>query len=145
MKNNRYFHITALTVVLGLALAACRLVRTFIPMAVLPELDIPNMVLLSLAALLLDHYLVSGSGHSDIVTLLLAALTFGLLPFTSGMAAVDEALKLAVVGGIVFTLTAWLFSQMQDRLSSGPAAKAAPLFSALGLFLAAQCCMGFEI
>jgi len=36
----------------------------------------------------------------------------------------------------------WLFSSIQDRLSTGPAAKAAPVVSAFGLYLAIQGLMG---
>ena len=43
--------------------------------------------------------------------------------------------------GAVFTATAWLYSSAQDRLSTGPVAKAAPILTALGLYLAAQCLM----
>jgi hypothetical protein len=34
---------------------------------------------------------------------------------------------------------------MEDRLSTGPAAKLAPILSALGLYLAAQCFMGIGL
>ena len=142
MKNNPYFRVAALAIVLGIALASCRLLRTLIPLGVLPELDIPNMVLISLLALLWDQYLVPGSKPCDVFLLTLSALVFGLLPYAAGFAGIGTALKLALVGGIVFTLTAWLFSQMQDRLSTGPTAKIAPVFSALGLYLAAQCFSG---
>ena len=53
-----------------------------------------------------------------------------------------EAVKLGVIGGVVFTATAWLFTSVQDRLSSGPVCKAAPVVSAFGLYLAAQCFAG---
>ena len=53
-----------------------------------------------------------------------------------------EALKLGVYGGIVFTATTWVYSSIQDRISSGPAAKAAPLVSAFGVYLAIQALMG---
>ena len=142
MKNNKYFRITALTIVVGVALAVCRLLRTIIPWGVLPELDIPNMTLLSLVALLLDHYLVPGEKAWKIGFLPLAMVIFGLLPFAAGFAGVGEALKLALVGGIVFAVTCWLFVQMQDRFSTGPATKVTPVFSALGLYLAAQCFSG---
>ena len=56
MKDNRTFLNTALAVILGVGLAVCVVLRTIIPMGVLPRLDIPNMVLLSLGALLADHY-----------------------------------------------------------------------------------------
>ena len=136
-KKNIYL----LPIVLTVFFAACAIVRTLIPMAVLPELDIPNVVLLSLAALLLEHYFAAESRNNIIVTLLLSALTFGLLSCVSGFPWLD-CLKLAVVGGIVYTVTAWLFDEMMERLSTGPAAKEAPVFSALGLYLAAQCFSG---
>ena len=142
MKNRNYTSNVALPVVLGVFQLVCLLVRTFNPMAVLPRVDVPMVVLLSLAALLAAHYLTKGREACDVVSLVLAALTFGLLPYVSGFAAVMDALKLALVGGIAFFVAAWLFDEMMERLSSGPAAKAAPVFSALGLYLAAQCFAG---
>ena len=142
MKNNKYFRVIALTIVVGIALAVCRVLRTIIPWGVLPQLNIPNMTLLSLIALLVDHYLVPGEKSWKIGFLPLSVLVFGLLSFASGFAGAVEALKLAVVGGVVFTLTGWIFVQIQDRLSSGPASRVTPVFSALGLYLAAQCFSG---
>ena len=142
MKTNHYFRNTALTVVLGLFLAVCRVIRSFVPLGVLPKLDLPTMILLCLAALVLDHYLVRSEKRCDVAVFLLAALTFFLLPWASGFAPVSEALILGTVGGVVFIITAWLFAQITDRLSTGPAAKAAPVISALGLYLAAQCLSG---
>ena len=142
MKENRFFANIALSVVLGIALAVCAIVRAFLPMGVLPKLDIPNMVLLSLAALLLDHYWSKTSRKFCPCMPLLAAASFGLLPWAAGFASSGEAGILAIVGGVTFGVSAWLFSEVQDRLSSGPAAKLAPLLSALGLYLAAQCFSG---
>ncbi|MBQ3543061.1 MAG: hypothetical protein IJA45_08065 [Oscillospiraceae bacterium] len=142
MKNNKYFLNTALAAVLGIALLIMMLVRTFVPMAVMPRLDIPNMVLVSLAALLLEHYLTGGSKGGYPGVFLLSGLTFGLLPLAAFFAQPLEAVKLAAVGGCVFTASAWVFRSMQDRLSSGPAAKLAPVMGALGLYLAAQCFAG---
>ena len=142
MKNNKYFLNTALAAVLGVALLIVVLVRTFVPMAVIPRLDIPNMVLLSAAALLLEHYLTGGSKGGYLGAWLLSSLTFGLLPLAAFFAQPLEAVKLAAVGGCVFTASAWVFRSMQDRLSSGPAAKLAPVMGALGLYLAAQCFAG---
>ena len=142
MKNKTYFLNTMLTCVVGTALMVCVLVRTFAPVIILPELDIPNMVLLSLVALLLDHYLAPGAKRCYICIPVFSAIVFGLLPFAACFVGALEALKLGVIGCAVFTLTTWLFSSIQDRLSSGPAAKAAPILSAVGLYLAAQCFMG---
>lgn len=143
MKENKYFLNTALAVALGVVLLAAVLVRTFAPAIIIPQLNIPNMVLISLIALISDHYLAPNAKRCYICILIFSAITFGLLPFAACFVGILEALKLALVGGIVFTTAAWLYTSVQDRLSSGPAAKAAPILSAFGLYLAAQCLMGF--
>ena len=142
MKNKTYFLNTMLTAVVGGALLICVLVRTFAPIVIIPELDIPNMVLLSLIALLLDHYLAPDAKRCYICIPVFSAVVFGLLPFAACFVGGLEAVKLGAVGAAVFTLTTWLYTSIQDRLSTGPAAKAAAIFSAVSLYLAAQCFMG---
>ena len=143
MKENKYFLNAALAAILGLGLLAAVLVRTFAPVIILPRLNIPGMVLVSLLALLVDHYAAPGAKRCYICIPLLAAITFGVLPWAACFVDGLEALKLAVAGGIVFAVTTWLYSSIQERLSSGPAAKAAPFLSALGLYLAFQCFAGW--
>ena len=142
MDKKTYTLNTVLAVVLGAALLVCVLVRTFLPNFIIPALDVPNMVLISLAALVIDHYLAPGAKRCYICIPVFSAITFGLLPFAACFVGSMEAVKLGLFGGIVFTATTWLFSSMQDRISSGPAAKAAPVVSAFGLYLAIQCLMG---
>ena len=142
MNKKTYTLNVLLAVIFGAALLVCVLVRTFAPRMILPVLDIPNLVLISLAALLADHYLAPGADRCYICIPVFSAVTFGLLPFAACFAGAGEALKLAILGAVVFTAVTWLFSSMMDRLSSGPAAKLAPVMSALGLYLAAQCFMG---
>lgn len=142
MKNKTYNLNTILAAVLGAALLICILVRTFAPRIILPELDIPNLVLISLVALVLDHYLAPNAERCYICIPVFSAITFGLLPFAAAFVGAMDALKLAVAGGVVFTVMTWLFSSVQDRLSTGPAAKAAPVVSAFGLYLAVQGLMG---
>lgn len=142
MKKNTYTLNTLLAAVLGVVLLAAVLVRTFAPRIIMPHLDVPNMVLISLAALIADHYLAPDAKRCYICIPVFSAITFGLLPFAACFVGAGETLKLGILGGIVFTATTWLFSSMTDRISTGPAAKAAPVVSALGLYLAAQCLMG---
>lgn len=142
MKKNTYTLNTLLAIVLGATLLAAVLVRTFAPRIIIAELDIPNMVLISLVTLVLDHYLAPDAKRCYICIPVFSAITFGLLPFAACFVGAVEALKLAVSGGILFTATTWLFSSVQDRLSTGPAAKAAPIVSAFGLYLAIQALMG---
>ena len=63
MKKNTYTLNTVLAAILGVVLLAAVLVRTFGPRFILPQLDIPNLVLISLAALLVDHYLAPESNR----------------------------------------------------------------------------------
>ncbi len=142
MKDQKYVLNTALAVIFGVLLLIAVFVRTFAPVIIIPRLSIPNMVLISLAALLIDHYVVPNAKRCYICIPVFAVITFGLLPFAACFVSVIDALKYGVVGGVVFTAVTWLFSAVLDRLSTGPAAKAAPILSALGLYLASQCFMG---
>jgi len=142
MNKKTYTLNTLLAVVLGAVLLVCVLVRTFAPRMILPRLDVISMTAVSLAALLLDHYLAPGAKRCYICIPVFSAITFGLLPFAACFVGAGEAVKLAVLGAVVFTVLTWTFSSMMDRLSTGPAAKMAPVVSALGLYLAVQCFMG---
>ena len=139
--NKKYTLNTILSVVLGIFLLVRIIVRTFWPRMILPQLDIPMLTAISLAALLLDHYLAPNAPRCYICIPAFAAVTFGALGFAA-LLGIATALELAVKGCIVFTVVTWLFSSMMDRISSGPAAKAAPFVSALGLYLATQSFMG---
>ena len=142
MKKNTYTLNTILAALLGAILLACVLVRTFAPRIILAELDIPMLTLISLAALVLDHYLAPNAERCYLCIPVFSAITFGLLPFAACFVGGVDALKLGLMGGIVFTATTWLFTSMVDRMSSGPAAKAAPFVSSVGLYLAIQALMG---
>lgn len=142
MKEKTYMLNTFLALILGVVLLAMVIVRTFFPAVILPQADIPNLVLISLIALVVDHYLAPGAKRCYICIPVFSAVTFGLLPFVAGYAALGEAVKLAIAGGIVFTATTWVFTAIQERLSSGPAAKASAFFSAVSLYMAAQCFAG---
>ena len=142
MNEKKYILNTFLAIVLGAILLSCTLVRTFFPVVILPQANIPNLVLISLITLVLDHYLAPGAARCYICIPVFAALCFGVFPFLSAYATLGEALKLALSGGIVFTATTWVFTAIQERLSSSPAAKASALFSAVSLYMAAQCFVG---
>ena len=69
-----------------LALLVMVLVRAFAPLVILPVADVPNLVLICLVALVLDHYLAPGSKRNYLIAVPLAVVTFGLLPFAAGFA-----------------------------------------------------------
>ena len=142
MKNSKYFFNAILIVVVFLVMAVFMTLKLIQPAVILLPLNIPNMVLLCLVALLIEYYVAPGNERCYIYIPVMSALTFGILPLMAGFACVHTFWKFGLVGGVVATATVWLFTSMSDRLLSGPKAKAAAALSAFGLYLAAQCFAG---
>ena len=142
MKNNKYLLNTILAAVVFVACAIALIVRVCVPAAVIPVLNIPGMVLLSVIALLIEHFLTKGNPRCYICIPVFGAITFGILPLMAGFACQHDFWKYGLVGGVVFTLTTFLFTSAQERLLTGPKAKAAALITGLGIYLAAQCFAG---
>ena len=145
MKNKTYILNTLLALVFGVALLIAQFVRAFAPNIILPVFDIPTLTAISLVALVLDHYLAKGAKRCYICVPVFAALSFGILPFAAGMVAVKYILGLALSGAVIFTVCTFVYTSIQDRLSSGPAAKLAPAMSALGIWLAVQAFAGIGL
>ena len=142
MKNKTYTLSTVLIAVLTAVLAVMAALRAFSPQIILPIFDIPTLSAISLVALVLDHYLAKGAKRCWICIPIFAALSFGILPFAAGMVALSSTLGLALTGAAIFTVCTFVFTSVQDRLSSGPAARLAPIMSALGIWLAVQAFAG---
>ena len=145
MKNKTYTLNTVLSAVLAVVLGAMVAIRAFAPQIILPVFDIPTLTAISLAALVVDHYLAKGAKRCYICIPVVAALSFGVLPYAAGMVALSNLLGLALTGAAVFTVTTFVFTSIQDRLSSGPAARLAPIMSALGIWLAVQAFAGIGL
>ena len=142
MKKTTYFLPVMLTAVLFVALLVAMLVQIFLPTAILPPLNIPNMVLLSLVALLLEHLLAKGNPRCYVCVVLFGVAAFGALPLMAGFACVHDFWKFGLVGGVTFALTTYLFTSAVKRLKTGPKAPAALVITCLGIYLAAQCFAG---
>lgn len=142
MKKNTFLLSVSLVAVLFVALAAGLLVRVWLPAAILPPLNIPNMVLLSVLALLLEHFIAKGNPRCYWAVALFGAVSFAVLPLMAGFACVHDFWKYGLVGGITFTVTTFLFTSATQRLQTGPKAPAAVILTALGIYLAAQCFAG---
>lgn len=138
----KYLLNTFLAGIFAAVLLAMVIARAICPILVLPGFDVPNLVLISLIALLLDHWFVKDAPRCYICIPVFALLTFGLFPYAAGFVQPSEILGLAVKGCVTFTVTTWLFTSMADRISTGPQAKLAPVMSAVGLYLASQIFMG---
>ena len=142
MKNNKFLLPMILVVVLFAALLTGMLMQIFIPAVILPPLNIPNMVLLSVVALVVDHFFTKGSQRCYVCVALFSLAAFAVLPLMAGFACVHDFWKIGLVGGITFTITTFLFSSAIQRLRTGPKAPAAVILTALGIYLAAQCFAG---
>lgn len=142
MKKNDFLLNILLCAAVTITMLVFVLVSTFAPIVILPQINIPNLAALSLIVLVVEHYLAPGARRCYVCVGLLSALTFGLLPMAAGCTAGMEVLKVAVIGGVTFTVLAWLFQSIMDRVSSGPKAHGAVVISALSLWLACQCFAG---
>ena len=142
MKNNKFLLNTIFTLVLFAALAIAMTLRIFFPALVIPPLNVPNLVLLSLAALLLEYFIAPCNQRCYACVTILGVLACGALPLMAGFACVHTFVNLGLVGGIIFTATTFVFSSMTARLRTGPKARGAVLMGALGIYLAAQCFAG---
>ena len=82
--------------------------------------------------------------HSSLaLTAVLAFLTFWLLPWAAGLVAdAGAALRVGVIGGALFTVLAFLFATIRERLFSGKSNILAPLCVAVVMYLACQCFAG---
>ena len=110
MKNKTYLLSTFLAAVVGIALLACVIVRAFFPAVILPKANIPNLVLLGLIALVLDHYLAPGAKRCYICIPVFSALSFGLLGWAAGLVSPVDALILGIAGAVIFTALTWVLT-----------------------------------
>ncbi len=131
-----------LAVVVGVALLAVLIMNAFFPNLILPKPSAAWIIILSLVALVIDYYFAHGCKHDLRLVPIYGAVIFGLFPMAAFVAAPMDCLMLALLGAVILTVLAFLFDSIIERLSSGPAAKAAPIISAFGLYLAAQCLIG---
>lgn len=145
MKDRNYLLNTILAVVLCTILLISLIVRIFVPAAILIKFDIPMVVEISLGALVAEQYLAPAQKRCYLCTGILAAITFGLLPYASSLVAFEEMWKLGLVGGVVFAVVTWLYSSIQERIATGRKTIVTPVLSALGLYLACQCFAGMVL
>ena len=103
--QEKYTLNTALAAVVGLGCLAAVLYRVFLSAAVLPAVGLPAAAACSLLALAAEAYLSKGVPRRNWgLTLLLGALTFGLLPWAAGLTAGARLYTVAIFGTAVLGL-----------------------------------------
>ena len=142
MKNNRYFLSTLLVAVLFVTFCVAVVLRALVPAIILPTLNIPNMVLLGLIALLLEFFIAGDNPRCYLCVFSFSAAAFALLPLMAGIACQHDFWKYGLIGGVTFTLVTFLFTSAAQRLRTGRRTKLAMTITAFGIYLAFQCFVG---
>ena len=131
-----------LAATLGAGLLVGMIWKAFQPNVVLANLDIPAMAALVLIALLIEYFVKGTQERNWLVQIILAAVTFALLPFAAGYA--GAGIGVTLCGTAVFAALTWIFDSVAERMevTSG---KGAMVPTAFVLYLACQCFMGMII
>ena len=129
-----------LAAVLGAGLLVGIVWSAIQPNVVLSNLDVPAMAALVLIALLIEYLWKGTEKRAWAVQIVLAAVTFAVLPFAAGYA--GAGIKLTVCGTAFFAVLTWLFDSMAERMSVTCDRKCAMIPTAFVMYLACQCFMG---
>ena len=128
----------ALILVTGVACLVWLLMRLFMPMQVLPALNVPTVALFIVAAMAVAYCV---SGELDAihgVGILIAGATVAVLPLCVGLAAGSELLPLFGAGVAVSALCWLVLGTLAKRLAGRPLRRLTFAVSALLLALAFQ-------
>lgn len=142
MKKNPFLLNLLLACTVGVYCLVVAIYRLAAPQVVIPKLDLPVMVGLSLIALVIEAYLRKEIKRNWIVTVCLGILTFLLLPLCAGVVDMSGVWKVGLGGGAAFAVAALCYTGITERMRSGGKAVLAPIGNALMLFLAAQALAG---
>lgn len=142
MKNHSGILNLLLAAVVGAVMVVYIVCRSIQPAVVLPALNIPMLLTLSTAALILKACVAPKAEYCWILAAVLAAVTFGVLFWVAGEATAREALVLGLWGGVVFAISERIFSSLEARTASGRGGKPAMVATGICLILAGQCFAG---
>lgn len=142
MKKQVYFKNILLIIEMFLLCGAVVAVRTFFPGFVLPRIGIPMLTVLSVIPMMINDICNIGCEEVRPVSLLLAGLTFTLLPLSAGWSAGLPLWKLFVAGTVVYGVTEIVYTSILRRISTGTRVPMAPVVNGFLLWLASQCFQG---
>ena len=140
MEKKNFVLNVLLAVVLGAGLLVGVVWSAFQPNVVLADLDIPAMAALVLIALLIEYLWKGTEKRAWAVQIVLAAITFAVIPFAAGYA--GAGIGLILCGTAMFAALTWLFDSMAERMSVTCDCKCAMIPTAFVMYLACQCFMG---
>lgn len=139
MKAKFYLKNTLLAVEMGLVCLAVILMRTFSQGTILPRFDVPFLVLMSVIPMIITCYVKAEGEENRLAAVILAAVTFTVLPLAAGWDTGMSAAKMFAEGAVVFAVTDAFYSSIGSRAASGPKAPLALAANGFVLYLASQC------
>lgn len=137
MKKQPYFGSIVLSILLGLFCIVNLLSGIFAPLASMPKLEIPMILLLSALAKVIQGC-VQDSLKTGMADVLIGTAAFALLPWCAGLTGGVQAVKLCIIGGIVYGLAGFFLYGAAQRSSVTHVHKLALIINAVVLFLAFQ-------
>ena len=127
-------------VVLGAGLLVGMVWRVFQPNVVLADLELPAIAALILIALVMEYLFKGTQKRAWAVQILLAAITFAVIPFAAGYA--GAGIRLILCGTAMFAALTFIFDSVAERVNVTCDCKCAMIPTAFVMYLACQCFMG---
>ena len=140
MEKKNFVLNVLLAVVLGAGLLVGIVWKAFQPNVVLADLELPAIAALVLIALVIEYLWKGTQKRAWAVQIVLAAITFAVIPFAAGYA--GTGIGLILCGTVMFTALTWIFDSVAERLDVTCDCKCAMIPTAFVMYLACQCFMG---
>lgn len=140
MEKKNFVLNVLLAAVLGAGLLVGIVWSAFQPNVVLADLEIPAIAALVLIALLIEYLWMGTQKRAWAVQIVLAAVTFAVLPFAAGY--VGAGIKLTICGTAAFAALTFIFDSVAERMSVTADCKYVMIPTAFVMYLACQCFMG---
>ena len=139
MEKKNFVLNVLLAVVLGAGLLVGMEWKAFQPNVVLADLELPAIAALVLIALVIEYLWKGTQKRAWAVQIVLAAITFAVIPFAAGYA--GTGIGLILCGTAMFTALTWIFDSVAERLDVTCDCKCAMIPTAFVMYLACQCFM----
>ena len=140
MEKKNFVLNVLLAVVLGAGLLVGMVWRAFQPNVVLADLELPVIAALILIALVIEYLFKGTQKRAWAVQILLAAITFAVIPFAAGYA--GAGIGLILCGTAMFAALTFIFDSVAERVNVTCDCKCAMIPTAFVMYLSCQCLMG---
>ena len=140
MEKKNFVLNVLLAVVLGAGLLVGMVWKAFQPNVVLADLELPAIAALILIALVIEYLFKGTQKRAWAVQILLAAITFAVIPFAAGYA--GAGIRLILCGTAMFAALTFIFDSVAERVNVTCDCKCAMIPTAFVMYLACQCLMG---